>query len=93
MKRRFAIAAAAAGLLLASASAMAMEVKIGFLGGFTGPIESMVPPIAKGAELAIREVNAAGGVLGDMKVAMPTGDTTCADATKAADAADRLVNS
>jgi len=93
MKRRFAIAAAAAGLLLASASAMAMEVKIGFLGGFTGPIESMVPPIAKGAELAIKEVNAAGGLLGDMKVAMPTGDTTCADATKAADAADRLVNS
>jgi branched-chain amino acid transport system substrate-binding protein len=81
-----------AGAMLAGVSARAMEVKIGFLGGFTGPIESMVPPIAKGAELAIRGVNEAGGVLGGMKVKMPTGDTTCADATKAADAADRLVN-
>ena len=79
--------------LAASASAMAMEVKIGFLGGFTGPIESMVPPIAKGAKLAIEGVNESGGVLNGMKIEMPTGDTTCADATKAADAADRLVNS
>ncbi len=85
-------AGALAGAFLAGVSAMAMEVKIGFLGGFTGPIESMVPPIAKGAELAIRGVNEAGGVLNGMKVQMPTGDTTCADATKAADAADRLVN-
>ncbi|HHN72864.1 MAG TPA: amino acid ABC transporter substrate-binding protein [Thermopetrobacter sp.] len=82
-----------AGTMLAGAAAGAMEVKIGFLGGFTGPIESMVPPIAKGAELAIAGVNAAGGVLNGEKVVMPTGDTTCADATKAADAADRLVNS
>ena len=81
MKKRLAILAAAGALML-SVSAHAMEVKIGFLGGFTGPIESMVPPIASGAKLAIRDVNAAGGVLGGMKVAMPSGDTTCADAAK-----------
>ena len=92
MKKRLAILAAAGALML-SVPAHAMEVKIGFLGGFTGPIESMVPPIASGAKLAIKDVNAAGGVLGGMKVAMPSGDTTCADAAKAADAADRLVNS
>ncbi len=86
------MAAFVAGLAT-SASSMAMEVKIGFLGGFTGPIESMVPPIAKGAKLAIESVNKSGGVLDGMKIDMPTGDTSCADATKAADAADRLVNS
>ncbi len=87
-------ALAMTSVLAVAAGARAMEVKIGFLGGFSGPIESMVPSIAKGAKLAIEEVNATGGLLGGhMKVTMPVGDTTCADATKAADAADRLVNS
>ena len=87
-----AMAAVAAGVMLASSSAFADDIKIGFLGGFTGPIESLTPPIAKGVELAVSQINAAGGTkAGNLKVV--TADTTCADATKAADAADRLVNS
>jgi len=85
-------AGVALGCLAMPLSATAADMKIGFLGGFTGPIESLVPPIAEGAKLAISQVNAAGGVLGGKTIEVITADTTCADATKASDAADRLVN-
>ncbi|WP_417518867.1 ABC transporter substrate-binding protein [Minwuia sp.] len=85
------LAAVCTAALLASAPAMA-DVKIGFLGGYTGPIESLTPPIAEGAKLAATHVNDQGGILDGQTVIMPTGDTTCADATAAANAADRLVN-
>ena len=81
-----------AGAMLVQAAAVA-DVKIGFLGGFTGPIESLVPPIHEGARLAASHVNDQGGVLGGRTLDVPSGDTTCADATAAANAADRLVNS
>ena len=81
-----------AGAMLVQAAAVA-DIKIGFLGGFTGPIESLVPPIYEGAKLAASHVNDQGGVLGGQTLAIPSGDTTCADATAAANAADRLVNS
>ena len=81
-----------AGAMLVQAAAVA-DVKIGFLGGFTGPIESLVPPIHEGAKLAAVHVNDQGGVLGGQKLDVPSGDTTCADAAAAANAADRLVNS
>ena len=35
-------------------------VKIGELQGFTGPIESMIPAMSGGANLAVTEVNASG---------------------------------
>lgn len=83
-------AAVAVGALMAPLAAQA-EVKIGFLGGFTGPIESLMPPISNGAKLAIDQINKQGGT-SQGKIAYVTGDTTCADSTKAANAADRLVN-
>lgn len=94
MKSRFGFALAASVAVAATAgAASAEEVKFGFLGGVTGPIESLVPPIIDGAKLAFDEVNEQGGLLGGMTATMVVADTTCADATKAADAADRLVNS
>ncbi len=86
------VAAAAAAFLSAPAVTSADTAKIGFLGGFTGPIESLTPPIQMGAELAAGNVNDAGGVNGSM-IEIVAGDTTCVDATEAANAADRLVNS
>ena len=80
-----------AGALFVQTAAVA-DVKIGFLGGFTGPIESLVPPMYEAAKLAVKHVNEQGGVLGGQNLAIPSGDTTCADATAAANAADRLVN-
>ena len=70
------LVASAAGLsvLVAATAASAADVKIGFLGGFTGPIETLVPPIHAGAELAVKQVNEQGGILGGGKLVMVQGD-------------------
>lgn len=85
------VATVAAGALMGVAHAE--TVKIGALGGITGPIESLAPPIIDAAQFAIQQVNDQGGFFeaGDQGEII-VGDTGCADATKAADAADRLVN-
>jgi branched-chain amino acid transport system substrate-binding protein len=78
-------------VLIGPGVAMA-DVKIGFLGGFTGPLKSMTPAIYKAAKLAVKHVNEQGGVLDGEKIIMPNADTTCADTAAAAKAADSLVN-
>lgn len=90
-KLRHLLLAGAASALIGG-PAVAEEIKFGFLGGITGPIESLAPPIVDGARLAFTHVNEQGGLLAGDTAEMLVGDTTCADATKAADAADRLVN-
>ncbi|WP_073435426.1 ABC transporter substrate-binding protein [Halomonas cupida] len=91
MKKRVLVTAVAATTLAVSSMALA-EVKIGFLGGFTGGIESMTPGIMDGAALAAAQVNEQGGILDGQELVIPTGDTTCADASAASNAADRMVN-
>ncbi|MFC4975943.1 ABC transporter substrate-binding protein [Halomonas beimenensis] len=91
MKKRVLATAVAASTLALSGMAQA-EVKIGFLGGFTGGIESLTPPIFDGANLAVQQINEQGGVLDGQEIVMPTGDTTCSDASAASNAADRMVN-
>ncbi|NGO53286.1 ABC transporter substrate-binding protein [Allomesorhizobium camelthorni] len=95
MKRitRTIFATAMVGTAVLAASAANADVKIGFLGGFTGPIESLVPPIFEGAKLAVSHVNEQGGILDGQKLNIVSGDSTCADATAASNAADRMVNS
>ncbi len=78
--------------LIGSGVAVA-DVKIGFLGGFTGPLKSLTPSIYKGAKLAVKHVNDQGGILDSQKLVMPNGDTTCAATPVAANAADQLVKS
>ena len=86
------LAASVAGIaMIAASAASAADVKIGFLGGFTGPIETLVPPIHEGAKLAVKQINEQGGIL-DGQLVMVQGDSTCADATAASNAADRMVN-
>ncbi|WP_404401612.1 ABC transporter substrate-binding protein [Pelagibacterium halotolerans] len=83
--------AVAAGVLSAAAPAIAQDVNLGFVGGFTGPIESLTPPIFAGAELAVEHVNAQGGILDGGTLSILSADGAC-DATAAANATDRLVN-
>ncbi|MGP5310455.1 ABC transporter substrate-binding protein [Vreelandella alkaliphila] len=90
-KRTLATAVAASSLALAGMAQA--EVKVGFLGGFTGGIESLTPPIFAGAQLAVAQINEQGGILGGQTLEMPSGDTTCSDASAASNAADRMVNS
>ena len=88
--KKLLLATAATALFAGAASAE--DVKLGILLGFTGPLESTVPNMAKGAEIAVKEVNASGKfTLGT--VTTVNGDTTCVDATAATAAAERLVTS
>lgn len=86
-------AAMALGLAAAATAARADEIKIGVLLGYTGPIESLTPGMADSAELAMSEVNAAGGVLGGATLTGVRADSTCVDAAAATAAAERLVTS
>jgi branched-chain amino acid transport system substrate-binding protein len=92
MKFATGMAVAAIGAMTAT-SALAEDIKIGVFLGFTGPIESTVADMAPGAELAISEVNEAGGLLGGMMVMPVRGDTTCIDSAVATAAAERLITS
>ncbi|MFC3853302.1 ABC transporter substrate-binding protein [Salinispirillum marinum] len=93
MNKKVLMSATLAGLMAAGSHAVAQEIKVGFLGGFTGPIESLAPGILQGAQLAVSQVNAQGGLLNGRTLSMPTADTTCVDASAASNSADRLVNS
>lgn len=89
--KKLAIIAASAAAVAASA-ASAQEIKIGVVLGFTGPIESLTPDMAGGAEMAIDEVNASGLLLGGSTVVAVRGDTTCIDSAAAVAATEKLVN-
>ena len=78
-------------MLLPLGAAFADDVKLGLLLGYTGPIESLVGPMADGAELAIKEVSDSGALLGGLQVVSVRGDTTCIDSAAAVAAAERLV--
>ncbi len=89
MKRTIALIFAAC----AATAANGEEIKLGVLLGFTGPIESLTPPMARGAEQAIQEVSESGALLGGSTVTAVRGDSTCIDAAAATAAAERLVTS
>ena len=84
-------ATALAALAAGAASAQDDPVKIGIILGFTGPLETITPHMADGAELAIDEVNEAGGILDGRMVEAVRADSTCIDAGAATAAAERLI--
>ncbi|MCC0064102.1 MAG: ABC transporter substrate-binding protein, partial [Defluviimonas sp.] len=88
MKR---LLSATALVALMSSGALAEEVKIGVILGFTGPLESITPAMASGAELAMKEVSDSGKLLDGSTVTSVRGDSTCVDAAAATAAAERLV--
>ena len=86
--KKLLLATAATALFAGAASAE--DVKMGIILGFTGPLESITPNMATGAELAITEVNESGKfTLGT--VVPVRADSTCIDAAAATAAADRLI--
>ena len=87
--KKLLLATAATALIAGTASAE--EVKIGIILGFTGPIESLTPSMADGAEMAIKEVSDSGLLLGGATVSAVRADSTCIDAGAATAAAERLV--
>lgn len=91
--RKFFSTAASLGILMAAATATADEIKIGVILGYTGPIESLTPDMAAGAEMAMAEINDAGGIMGGNTLVSVRADSTCVDAAAATAAAERLITS
>ncbi len=86
--------ALAAGLFSATAlasNAAQADVKIGLLGGISGPIAAMAPPMLVSSKLAIQQVNEQGGILGGQKIVTVVGDSAC-NPQNGVDAATKLVN-
>ena len=84
---------ATAATALFAGAAIAEEIKLGILIGFTGPIESLTPDMAAAAELAMKEVNDSGKLLGGSTLVSVRADSTCGDAAAGTAAAERLVTS
>lgn len=80
-------------LAMMSLPVVAEEIKIGILLGFTGPIESLTPAMADGAELAMSEASKSGSFLNGSTIVPVRGDSTCIDAAAATSTAERLITS
>ena len=90
-------------ILLASAATLALAgaahadahgpITLGISLGFTGPLESLPPAMAAGAEMAMAEVTASGQLLGGKAITSVRGDSTCIDASAAVAVAERLITS
>ncbi len=78
-------------LTILSAPVAADDIKIGIILGFTGPIESLTPSMADGAELALSEASGSDSFLGGRNAVAIRGDSTCIDAAAAASVAERLI--
>ncbi len=72
-------------------TAQANEIKVGMIMSFTGPLESLVPPMVDGAELAFNEANASGELLDGSTITLVKGDATCIDSAAAVTAAEQAV--
>ncbi|TNC71956.1 ABC transporter substrate-binding protein [Rubellimicrobium roseum] len=81
-----------AGAAVAQDAPSGAAPKIGIVLGFTGPLESITPFMAQSAEVAIAEVNAAGGIVNGQQVTSERADSTCIDAAAATAATEGLVN-
>jgi branched-chain amino acid transport system substrate-binding protein len=84
---------ATTAMTLIAGGAFAQDVKIGVVLGFTGPLESITPAMAAGAELAMAEVTESGLLLDGATVTSVRADSTCIDAGAATAAAERVVTS
>jgi branched-chain amino acid transport system substrate-binding protein len=79
-------------MLLAGAtfpSGASAEINIGVVGPMKGQYAAFGRQMRRGVEMAVKEINAAGGINGE-KLAVIVGDDRC-DATKAVEAADKMV--
>ncbi|MEL6677228.1 MAG: ABC transporter substrate-binding protein [Pseudomonadota bacterium] len=93
MKNVLMSAAAIAALATAAQADGHGPVKVGIILGFTGPIESLTPGMADGAELALSEASASGLFLDGKTLEPVRADSTCTDAAAASAAAERLITS
>ena len=78
--------------IFAFSTSQAKTVNVGIILGFTGPIESLTPDMAAGAELAFQEATDSGEFLKGSKINVIRADSTCIDSAAATSAAEGLVS-
>ncbi|WP_119392894.1 branched-chain amino acid ABC transporter substrate-binding protein [Taklimakanibacter lacteus] len=89
MRRIFVLACS---VLLAAAmhsAAAAAKIQIGVVGPMSGPYSAFGAQLRRGAQMAVDEINAAGGIDGE-KLALVVGDDRC-EADRAVTVADNMV--
>ena len=86
------VALAAIFYFASSQKKVSEDIKVGILLGFTGPIESLTPDMASGAELAFNEASNSGELLGGSKITILRADSTCVDSAAATAAAEDLLS-
>ena len=87
--KRLTLTALATGIgLLLGGAASAQDITIGVVGPITGQYASFGQQLKNGAELAVADINAAGGVLGK-KLKLEVGDDAC-DPKQARAVAEKL---
>ncbi|WP_432260922.1 branched-chain amino acid ABC transporter substrate-binding protein [Cupriavidus sp. TMH.W2] len=89
-KKLLSVGVCAAGLMLGVSNPVWADLLIGVAGPMTGPYASGGEQMRQGAELAIADINAKGGVLGQ-KLKLVVGDDVC-DPKQAVSVANTLVN-
>jgi branched-chain amino acid transport system substrate-binding protein len=82
---------AAAAIALAAPAVHAGEVKVGSVGGVTGPIAELVAAIVDGRNLAAKHINDQGGLLDGDTYKLVLGDSAC-DPKAGVDAGNKIVN-
>ena len=82
---------ASAATALMAGSAWAEDVKLGILVGFTGPIESLAEPMARGAEMAMTEISDSGAFMDGSTLTPVRADSGCIDNGLATSNAERLI--
>ena len=91
--KKIILAALASALIAGPAAADGHDVKLGVIFGFTGPIESLTPPMADAAEMAMKEVTDSGAFMNGSSVTAVRADSTCTDAAAATAGAERMITS
>ncbi len=91
--KKILLATAASSMMATSAFAAGHEINVGIILGFTGPIESLTPDMALGAETAWNEVNESGALLDGKTLVSVRADSTCVDSAAGSAAAERLITS
>ena len=78
--------------IFAFSTSHAKKVNVGIILGFTGPIESLTPDMAAGAELAFSEASNSGKLLNGSTINVIRADSTCIDSAAASSAAEGLIS-
>jgi len=78
--------------IFAFSTSHAKTVNVGIILGFTGPIESLTPDMAAGAELAFSEASESGNLLNGSTINVIRADSTCIDSAAATSAAEGLIS-